>query len=97
MKTINWESCKTPGVFSNTLLKNGRLPLPTDPVKPNMKVHAKYKGCGIFLKIIEETTPDIFKASVTNIRSSGKERPNDLSLDDEVSIDREHICTLFID
>jgi hypothetical protein len=97
MKTINWEKCKTPGVWHKNVNKKDRSPLPTDPITPNMKVIANYKGCSIFLKIITEIGPNKFKALVTNIRPAGPKKPDDLLLNDEVCIDREFICTICLD
>ena len=96
MKTIDWDKCNYPEFIVGNRKKDGSLHVPHDPISPNMRVDAKYKDCDVKLKIIEETKPDAFKASVISISSIGKEKPKDLSENDEVLIAREYICTIHI-
>jgi len=92
MKTVNWDKCKNPGIWTQD-------PTPKDPnnilIKPNMRVSAKYKGHDISLKIINKIVDNKYKALVTDVRPLNKKRPDDLFTGDEVSIDRDFICTIF--
>lgn len=91
MKKIEWEESQPGSLMLNPKL-NQRPLLPGAPVKAEMQVSAKYKGKTVFLRILEETNPGIFKASVLDLNPP---LPDDLNEGDEVCIDRGHISCLF--
>lgn len=91
MKTLNWDKCKNTGVLTQD-------PTPKDPnnvlVKSNMRVSAKYKGHDISLKIINMVADNKYSALIIDIAPLNKKRLDDLSIGDEVSIDRNFICCI---
>jgi hypothetical protein len=95
MKTIKWEECKFTGSTGEYPPKDGRMLMPNDPVRPEMRVMAKYKGLSTYLKIKEEIGAEMFKAEVLFFEPVLALKPEDLFKGDEVLIDRAHICWLF--
>jgi hypothetical protein len=96
MKTINWDKCKNPGVFGKYDPKKGKFGKVPDAVTilPNMEIDVKYKDCTIFLTYSVKFQYQI-QGKVKDIRTSGHGKPEDLSIGDEVLIDREFICPSF--
>lgn len=96
MKNVNWNKCKNlPTVIGPYLPKKGKFMENPETLKiiPNMDISAEYKECIVSMNIISETAANKYKAKVTGIRHSGQGKPDDLKIDDEVSIDREFICS----
>lgn len=88
MKTVKWEE----GGKGATRNYPGEMLLHSSKVIPGMRVTAKYKSESIQLRILQETEPENFKASVIGHYFLGE--PEALSDGDEVIIDREHILWL---
>jgi hypothetical protein len=93
MKTIKWEKPAQQAI-SDYPPKNGKTLLPGDNVEPNMRVSAKYKDLDVYLRIKEEISPGVFKASVMFFEPVVAKHPEDLSVGDEVRINRNEICCL---
>jgi hypothetical protein len=91
MKTPEWEKGRK-GAISEHPSKNGKLPKPDGKVIPDMIVSAKCKGESIRLRILHETEPEVFKASIMG--DYFLDTPEELNNGDEVTIDREHILWL---
>lgn len=91
MKTPKWEE-GLHGSIGNYPPKNGKMLTPYDKVELGMAVTAKSKEESIQLQIIEETEPEIFKASVKGYYFLNT--PDELNDGDEVTIDRAHILWL---
>jgi hypothetical protein len=97
MKTIKWEKC-TRGIVGDYPLKTGQKILtPSDNVVPNMHVTAKYKKLDIHLRIIKETNPGTFCATVMYLDPVSASRPDDLFEGDEVIINRSNIGFLHVE
>jgi hypothetical protein len=91
MKKIEWEEAQAGSLTLNPKL-NQRPLLPGSPVKPQMQISAKYKGKTVYLRILEETNPGIFKVSVLDLNPP---LPEDLNEGDEACIHRGNISCLF--
>jgi len=60
-----------------------------------MHVTAKYKEINVHLRIIEETKPGMFSATVMFFEPVLAEKPDDLSQGDEAVIACDQVCWLF--
>jgi len=94
MKNINWDKCESRGTIGsygeNTKIEH----IDNVNIIPNMRISARYKNCDINLQIIKETPDNKYNALVKNIGTSKDGKPDDLFINDEVSIDRKFICTI---
>lgn len=91
MKTVKWE-VEGKGRVQTYPPKDGKLLTPESKVTDGMIVTAKSKDEVIRLRIIQEISTDIFKASIMG--DYFLNTPEELNNGDEVSIDREHILWL---
>lgn len=91
MKNINWDKCPTQGLTGNE--KDCSLSDFNSNVVVGMKVSSEYQDKQVNLEILEEISDNKFTAIITGFETQ-TEAYEDLSIDDKVYIDREHICWL---
>lgn len=94
MKTIRWQKCVCHGSIDESSPKNSKMLSPNNPVTPQMHVTGRYNDLDVHLRINAETKPGVFSATVMYFEPVLSPKPDDLFQDDEVFIDRDHICWL---
>lgn len=63
-----------------------------EPLTQGMKITAKYKGKNIHMKILNETSDDVFESEIFDIEPNATTYEG-LSINDVVEIRREDICS----
>ena len=95
MKSVKWQDCAYEDMAIGNYL--GKMPNPDDPVTPGMQVCARYKDLDVHLRITSQIQDQegFFAATVLYFEPVGAPTPDDVKTDDEVRIDRQHICGLY--
>jgi hypothetical protein len=92
MKNVKWQDCETWGATHNNPSQN---PILGDgEVTSGMRVCAHYKNLYVYLQIKSQIQEDVFAATVLFFEPVDSGKPHDLDKEDEVIIDRKHICWL---